>query len=215
LALADATGTVQTQYTFDPFGATTTTGAASSNALQFTGRENDGSGLYFYRARYYQPQLQRFLSEDPLDVQGGSADLYSYVRNSPTNLVDPLGLWVRNLDPEKSVPVKPEDGPWGKLPPCMEYPGSPDGWLPPGKSEGPPWYKVPGKSWMPDNNVEVGPGDKFVCVSGPCNWPWPFPGTQVLPKAPDPTWIPPADLPDLPGIRPIPGCKPKKSKSDQ
>ena len=215
LALADASGSVQTTYTYQPFGAATVAGTSSTNTQQFSSRENDGTGLYDYRARYYSPGLQRFVSEDPLDFHGGSTDLYTYVRNSPTNLADPLGLWVRNLDPVRPVPVKPEDGPWGKLPPCSQYPGSPDGWLPPGASEGPPWYKVPGKSWLPDNNVEIGPGDKFVCVSGPCRWPWPFPGMRVLPKAPDSTWIPPRELPELPGIRPIPGCKPKNSKSDQ
>jgi RHS repeat-associated protein len=218
LALADGSGAVQTSYTYEPFGLSSASGTSSTNAAQFTGRENDGTGLYFYRARYYSPGFQRFISEDPVDFLGGSVNLYSYVRNSPSNVTDPLGLWVRNRDPRNPVPVKREEGPWGKLPPCMEYPGSPDGWLSPGKNEGPPWYKVPGTSWLPDNNVEIGPGDTWVCIGGPCRWPRiPLlnPGPQVLPAAPDRTWIPPADLPDLPGIRPIPGCKPKGSKSDQ
>jgi hypothetical protein len=59
IALADASGTVQTQYVFDPFGTTTTSGAVSSNTVQFNGRENDATGLYDYRARYYKPKLQR------------------------------------------------------------------------------------------------------------------------------------------------------------
>jgi RHS repeat-associated protein len=216
-ALADSAGGVQTQYTFEPFGGTTSSGSSSSNPLQFTGRENDVSGLYFYRYRYYNSRLQRFMSEDPLDFQGGSADLYAYARNSPANVTDPFGLWIKNYDPEKSIPVKPEDGPWGNLPPCMEYPGSVDGWLQPGQTAGPPWYKVPGKSWMADNNIEIGPGQKWVCVSGPCNYPKvPYlnAGPQVLQQAPDNTWNPPKDLPDLPNLRPIPGCKPN-SKSDK
>ena len=52
LALTDNSGSVQTSYTLEPFGATTVSGAASTNAAQFTGREND-------RARYYDPRLQR------------------------------------------------------------------------------------------------------------------------------------------------------------
>jgi len=36
----------------------------SSNPFQYTGRENDGTGLYYYRAQYYAPKLHRFLSED-------------------------------------------------------------------------------------------------------------------------------------------------------
>lgn len=61
VALTDSTGTVQTQYTYEPFGAASTTGPASSNTYQYTGRENDGTGLYYYRARYYGPIYQRFI----------------------------------------------------------------------------------------------------------------------------------------------------------
>ncbi|MFI5460680.1 MAG: RHS repeat-associated core domain-containing protein, partial [Isosphaerales bacterium] len=49
-------------------------------------------GLYFMRNRYYSPTLQRFISPDPIGVAGGDANLYAYVGNDPTNLVDPLGL---------------------------------------------------------------------------------------------------------------------------
>src|SRR6266542_4267506 len=66
LALTDDAGTVQTQYTYEPFGTTTVAGQANANPLQYTGRENDGTGLYDYRARYYSPARQRFISEDPI-----------------------------------------------------------------------------------------------------------------------------------------------------
>lgn len=59
--------------------------------MQYTGRENDGTGLYFYRARYYSPALQRFVNEDPLEFEAGDINLYSYVSNSPTNYTDPTG----------------------------------------------------------------------------------------------------------------------------
>ncbi len=65
VALTDTAGTVETSYTYEPFGRTTSSGQASSNPFQYTGRENDGTGLYYYRARYYSPTFQRFLSEDP------------------------------------------------------------------------------------------------------------------------------------------------------
>ena len=91
LALTDSNGAVQTQYSYEPFGKTTTTGASNSSTFQYTGRENDGTGLYYYRARYYHPTLQRFISEDPLGFSGGDANLYGYVWNSPTNFIDPLG----------------------------------------------------------------------------------------------------------------------------
>src|SRR2546427_6895291 len=54
----------RSQYTYEPFGQTVTTGAVSSSPFQYTGRENDGTGVYYYRARYYHPQLSRFVSED-------------------------------------------------------------------------------------------------------------------------------------------------------
>jgi RHS repeat-associated protein len=91
LALADPTGTVQTQYTYDPFGGTTSQGAADANSYQFTGRENDGDGLYFYRARYYDPNVGRFLAEDPLRSPG-DINLYRYAEDDPTDLIDPSGL---------------------------------------------------------------------------------------------------------------------------
>src|SRR5882724_10513485 len=51
IALVDSSGNVQTSYSYDPFGNTTVSGAASGNPSQYTGRENEGNGLYFYRAR--------------------------------------------------------------------------------------------------------------------------------------------------------------------
>jgi RHS repeat-associated protein len=62
-----------------------------ANPHQFTSRENDGTGLYFYRARYYSPTFQRFIAQDPLDFLGGDPNLYGYVRNQPTDLRDPRG----------------------------------------------------------------------------------------------------------------------------
>ena len=97
LALADSTGTLQTQYTFDPFGNTSTTGTTTANSFAYTGRELDATGLYFYRARYYSPGLDRFISEDPLGFAGGDMNLYAYVFNNPVDFLDPAGLdaWTR------------------------------------------------------------------------------------------------------------------------
>ena len=93
IALTDLAGVIKTQYTYDPFGTVAASGEASGNATAFTGREADGTGLHHYRARYYDPQMHRFTSEDPAGLTEGP-NLYAYVRNSPTNLLDPSGLWV-------------------------------------------------------------------------------------------------------------------------
>ncbi|MDH5669368.1 MAG: RHS repeat-associated core domain-containing protein [Nitrospira sp.] len=71
VTLGDNTGTLQTQYTYEPFGFVSQTGAASTSSYKFTGREDDGSGLMYYRARYYHPRLQRFIAEDPIGFSGG------------------------------------------------------------------------------------------------------------------------------------------------
>ncbi len=92
LALADSSGALDTTYTYDPFGNVTVNGA-DTNPYQFTGRENDGTGLYYYRARYYSPTLQRFVSQDPAGFAGSGMDPYGYVANSPLVFVDPLGLY--------------------------------------------------------------------------------------------------------------------------
>ncbi|MBI5674311.1 MAG: hypothetical protein HZC48_00585 [Nitrospirae bacterium] len=92
IALTDDSGVVKTTYSYDPFGNTTVSGESSDNPFQYTGRENDGTGLYYYRARYYSPELQRFISEDPIGLDGGDVNFYAYVGNNPVSWVDPLGL---------------------------------------------------------------------------------------------------------------------------
>jgi RHS repeat-associated protein len=91
VALGNSTGTLQTQYTYEPFGYATITGAVSTSSYKYTGREDNSTGLYYYRARYYSPRFQRFITEDPIGFLGG-INLYAYVRNAPLVFTDPLGL---------------------------------------------------------------------------------------------------------------------------
>lgn len=92
VALGDGTGALQTQYTYEPFGYATQTGQANTSSYKYTGREDDGSGLYYYRARYYHPRLQRFISEDPIGFVGGDVNFYGYVANDPLTYLDSYGL---------------------------------------------------------------------------------------------------------------------------
>ena len=112
IELADASSSLATHYTFEPFGMTRRSGASSENAQQFTARENDSTGLYFYRARYYSPSLQRFISEDPLEY-GGGTNLFGYVGDGPTRYVDPLGL--KRKDPDDD-PCKGDVDEWFRDP---------------------------------------------------------------------------------------------------
>jgi len=83
-------GTVQNKYGYTPYGQVAKDGDDKGNPHQYTGRENDNTGLLFYRARYYMPSCGRFISEDPIGLRGG-ANFYAYVNGDPVNLVDPTG----------------------------------------------------------------------------------------------------------------------------
>jgi RHS repeat-associated protein len=84
-------GPIATSYTYKPFGNTTAGGASNANPFQFTGRENDGNGLYYYRARYYSPTFQRFISQDPIGMAAGP-NFYEYVYDDTPDFGDPTGL---------------------------------------------------------------------------------------------------------------------------
>ncbi|HMF89775.1 MAG TPA: RHS repeat-associated core domain-containing protein [Candidatus Angelobacter sp.] len=102
LGLVDSSGIVQTTYSYDPFGNTTVSGTANANPSQYTGRENEGNGLYFYRARYYSPLLGRFVNEDPLGFLGSGPNIHAYVGDDPIDFSDPSGLapyWLGYLNP--------------------------------------------------------------------------------------------------------------------
>ncbi|MEN6374978.1 MAG: RHS repeat-associated core domain-containing protein, partial [Smithella sp.] len=59
----------------------------------YTAREYDyETGLYFYRARYYDPKAGRFITKDPISFAGGDVNLYNYVKNNPLNWIDPWGF---------------------------------------------------------------------------------------------------------------------------
>lgn len=78
-------------YAYSPYGEVAVLGPDGGNSLQYTGRENDGTGLYFYRARYYDPVLKRFVSEDPAGISAG-LNFYGFVDGDPISKTDPLGL---------------------------------------------------------------------------------------------------------------------------
>ncbi len=61
------------------------------NPYCYTGREFDSKDLYYYRARYYDPSVGRFISSDPIEFLAGDTNFYRYVGNDPVNFVDPFG----------------------------------------------------------------------------------------------------------------------------
>jgi RHS repeat-associated protein len=103
--LLDSTGTVQNHLTYSSFGEITSeTNSDVEHRFSYTGREFDEeTGQYFYRARYYDAAVGKFISEDPIGFSAGDSNLSRYVSNNPLNLVDPLGLqdieWIATTDP--------------------------------------------------------------------------------------------------------------------
>jgi RHS repeat-associated protein len=84
--------TIATAYGYSPYGETFRSGEDSGNSTQYTGRENDGTGMYFYRARYYDPMIKRFANRDPLETLMRIVQQYWYADDDPLMNVDPLGL---------------------------------------------------------------------------------------------------------------------------
>ncbi len=110
--VTDAAQAIVERTDYTSFGAPTRTGTGVRHPFAFTGREWDGEiGLYYYRARYYDPEVGRFLSRDPLGLAAGP-NLYAYVENSPTNYLDPSGQIVSSV-------VCPNKRPWDDS--CFVY----------------------------------------------------------------------------------------------
>jgi RHS repeat-associated protein len=91
---AATTPAITTRYDYSAYGESTTTtvsGTQSDNSQQYTGRENDQTGLMYYRARYYNPACARFISEDPIGWASGQVNNYAYVAGNPVGFRDPSG----------------------------------------------------------------------------------------------------------------------------
>jgi RHS repeat-associated protein len=94
--ITDTNGTVVQRYDYDSFGNIIS--MLDPNFIQpytYAGREYEPeTGLYYYRARYYDSRIGRFISEDTIRLLSGDINYFSYVGNNPVNFVDPLGLFT-------------------------------------------------------------------------------------------------------------------------
>ena len=97
IATTDHTGASTQTNQYTPFGRDLSTTGSDDNALRYTGRERESNGLYYYRARYYDPMAGRFLSEDPIGFEAG-VNFYAYVGNNPVRFNDPSGKVESYLD---------------------------------------------------------------------------------------------------------------------
>jgi RHS repeat-associated protein len=77
-------------------------GSGQSVVYAYTGRVWDAdSELYYYRARWYDPEVGRFISEDPIGFAAGDVNINNYVGGSPTNYTDPSGLDKYRVFPQR------------------------------------------------------------------------------------------------------------------
>ena len=94
--MTDRRGGISATYDSDAFGVLLEQTGGVANPFVFTAREFEAElGLYYYRARYYDPALGRFLSEDPYPPSvyvPADMNRYVYARNAPTRYTDPFGL---------------------------------------------------------------------------------------------------------------------------
>jgi len=91
--VTDSSKNIITAITYHPFGETFA--VQGSEHYLFNGKELDSTGLYYYGARYYDPELGRFVTRDPLRGRVSapqSLNRYTYVLNNPLRLIDPWGL---------------------------------------------------------------------------------------------------------------------------
>ena len=91
--LTDSAGVTTKSYAYDAYGNIVDQTGTVDQPYTYTGRELDSeSGLYYYRARYYDASTGRLLQKDPIMFFGG-INFYSYVGNNVPNRVDPRGLF--------------------------------------------------------------------------------------------------------------------------
>ena len=88
--LTDATGQTVATYVYTPYGHMSSSSGSASTPMLFAGQYRDSeSGLYYLRARYYDPASAQFLTRDP--AEGMTLSPYGYASNSPVTLTDPSG----------------------------------------------------------------------------------------------------------------------------
>jgi len=94
VAMTDQSQAVVNRYAYMPFGIIGAEEEAVPQPFKFVGQYGvmaEPSGLYYMRARYYDPTTGRFISEDPVGFDGGDVNLYVYAGNNPVMFVDPSG----------------------------------------------------------------------------------------------------------------------------
>ncbi len=95
IAMTDQSQAIVNKYSYDEFGKVLNQVAAVPQPFKYVGQYgvmHESNGFYYMRARYYDPKVGRFISEDPIGLAGG-INQFVYVGNKPVNRIDPMGLF--------------------------------------------------------------------------------------------------------------------------
>ena len=116
--------TIADHLVYDAFGNMSQTTPAAQPRFTYTGQQFDAAtGLYYYRARWYDAGMGRFMSQDPAGFSAGDANLYRYCGNSPVNEVDPSGQSMLAGSVLALGPMMMYDGPIGTMTPSSSSGG--------------------------------------------------------------------------------------------
>ena len=98
IGITNSAGKLINRYAYTPFGLANQS-EVIPQPFKFVGKfgvMTESSGLCYMKARYYDPQIGRFISQDPLGFAGGDINLYLYGHNNPIMFIDPWGLCGNN-----------------------------------------------------------------------------------------------------------------------
>jgi RHS repeat-associated protein len=108
-ALTDLQGNVTDTFAYAPFGELIQRTGTTDTPFMYNGRDGvmtDSNGLYYMRARYYNPDIKRFINQDVLEgniKNGQSMNRYAYVNGNPVSKVDPFGLCPESTSSNNSI----------------------------------------------------------------------------------------------------------------
>lgn len=111
VAITDENGNVTDHFQYAPYGELVRHDGPTATPFMFNGRYGvmtDSNGLYYMRARYYNPEIRRFINQDVLTGSidnGQSLNKYAYANGNPISYIDPFGLWGIGLSGSESTEI--------------------------------------------------------------------------------------------------------------